>query len=294
MKKPVRWIDEYTSPRETTDGNLPKANYFQAFLQGGTEGYFLMGPPGIAAGAGSALMGTLTQNKTGNELVGLLAGTATGVGLGVAVGALSGQPLLDAGILGGLLGGFQTTRAHANASVRDSGAAATMLGALAIEGPAKMAGGLGAAAGGRMEKGWQRALVGVGVGASLGAGLAAVGFAPLSVPLSAAAGGITGGVGPFFGPRFSQLFRNLSEDSGKGMECVGLKTGLAKGPMDPRHRNALGAVPAAFVKEGLRGFLYSDGGWQGLVLGGAIGSVQQANIMYASQSPPKDEKDERG
>ncbi len=287
VEKAVTWMDDYTSARETTGGNFKSANYFQAFFQGGTEGYYLMGPAGVVAGAGSALTGSFIQNKTGSQVLGVVCGTAVGAALGTAVGALSGQPLVNAGVLGGLLGGFQTIRSDGRSEIRDAGGNATMISAFFIDGPAKVAGGIGAAAGARYEKGWQRALIGAGVGAATGAGLAAIGFAPATVPVAALGAGLAGAVGPFFGPRFSQFFRNLAEDSGKGMEWVGMRTGLARGPIDEKYRNAMGAVPAAFIKEGLRGFMYSDGGLSGFVIGGAMESVQQAHIMFFSEKDAK-------
>ncbi len=287
IKKAIDWLDDYTSPRETTAGNFKGANYFQAFFQGGTEGFYLMGPAGVVAGAGSALTGSLVQNRTGSQVAGVLCGTAVGAALGTAVGALTGQPLFNAGVLGGLLGGFQTIRAHGKAEIRDAGGNATMISAFFIDGPSKVAGGIGAAAGARYEEPWKKALVGAGVGAGMGAGLAAVGFAPCSVPIAALGAGLAGAVGPFFGPRFSQFFRNLAEDSGKGIEAVGLKTGLVQTPIDEKYRNAIGAVPAAFIKEGIRGFMYSDGGLAGFVVGGTMESVQQAHIMFFSEKEKK-------
>ncbi len=282
FKRAVKWLDDYTSPREGTSGNFKEANYFQATFQGATEGFYLLGPAGALAGAGAAVGGSFVQNKTQSQVLGVLTGTALGAGLGAAAGALVGNPLGRAAILGGILGGFQTIRSHGLSEVRDSGGNATMISAFFVPGPAKVAGGFGAAAGARMESPAAKALVGAAVGAATGAGLAAIGFAPVSVTTAAIGSGVAGAIGPFFGPRFSQFFRNLAEDAGKGLVTVGEKVGLIKKEVSENGRNAAGAVPAAFIKEGLRGFMYSDGGLAGFIIGGAMESIQQAHIMMAS------------
>lgn len=288
LKKAIKWLDDYTKPREGTSGNFKEANYFQATFQGATEGFYLLGPAGVVAGAGAALTGSFVQNKTKSQVLGVLSGTATGAALGAAVGALTGNPLANAAIVGGILGGFQTIRSHGLSEVRDSGGNATMVSAFFIPGPAKVAGGFGAAAGARMESPAAKALVGAAVGAATGAGLAAIGFAPVSVTTAAIGSGVAGAIGPFFGPRFSQFFRNLAEDAGKGLVWVGEKVGLVKNEPSENVSNAAGAVPAAFIKEGLRGFMYSDGGLAGFIIGGAMESIQQAHIMLFSGKDKKE------
>ncbi|MEW6280278.1 MAG: hypothetical protein AB1758_16740 [Candidatus Eremiobacterota bacterium] len=285
IKRAVRWLDEYTSPRANTAGNFKEANYFQATFQGATEGFYLMGPMGVLAGAGSAVAGSFVQNKTGNQLLGVLTGTAMGAGLGAAAGAFGGTALGTAAILGGLLGGFQTIRSHGQSSIRDAGGNATMISAFFMDGPSKIAGGIGAAAGAKCKNPWAKALMGAAVGAATGATLAAVGFAPVSVTMAAAGCGLAGAVGPFFGPRFSQFFRNVAEDAGMGIDKV--QSSITDRPMSEKTRNAVGAVPAAFVKEGLRGFMYSDGGLSGFIIGGTMESIQQAHIMFFSQKEEK-------
>lgn len=291
--KAIRWLDDYTKPRADTAGNFKQASYFQAAFQGGSEGFYLMGPAGIAAGGASALTGAFVQNKTGSQVAGLAAGTAVGAGLGAAVGALTGMPLFGAAMVGGLVGSFQTIRAHGESKIRDSGGNATMISAFFVPGPAKVAGGIGAAMGARMESKWAQALVGAASGAALGGALAAIGYAPVSIATAALGSALAGGVGPFIGPRFSQFFRNLAQDAGRGISNLLVKTGVIDKPMDDKKAGVLGSVPAAFLKEGMRGFQLSDGGLSGFVIGGLMESVQQAQIAWSSkkeeqadQAPP--------
>jgi hypothetical protein len=291
--KAIRWLDDYTKPRADTAGNFKQASYFQAAFQGGSEGFYLMGPAGIAAGSASALTGAFVQNKTGSQIAGLAAGTAVGAGLGAAVGALTGMPLFGATMVGGLVGSFQTIRAHGEAKIRDSGGNATMISAFFVPGPAKVAGGIGAAMGARMESKWAQALVGAASGAALGGALAAIGYAPVSIATAAIGSAVAGAAGPFIGPRFSQFFRNLAQDAGRGISHLLVKTGIVDKPLEDKTAGALGSVPAAFLKEGMRGFQLSDGGLSGFVVGGLMESVQQAQIALFSKKeeepkPPQD------
>lgn len=286
----IQWLDDYTSPRENTGGNFKQASYFQAAFQGGSEGFYLMGLPGIAAGASSALTGAFVQNKTGSELAGLAAGTSVGAALGAAVGHVTGVPLFGATMVGALVGSFQTIRAHGESKIRDSGGNATMVSAFFIPGPAKVAGGIGAAMGARMDNKVHQALVGAATGAALGAGLAAIGYAPVSVATAAIGSGLAGAVGPFIGPRFSQFFRNLADDIGTGVSKLLVKTGVLDKPLEDKTANAVGSVPAAFIKEGMRGFQLSDGGLMGFVVGGLMESAQQAQIALFSKKESEGEK----
>ena len=288
--KAIRWLDDYTKPRADTAGNFKQASYFQAAFQGGSEGFYLMGPAGIAAGGASALTGAFVQNKTGSQVAGLAAGTAVGAGLGAAVGALTGMPLFGAAMVGGLVGSFQTIRAHGESKIRDSGGNATMISAFFVPGPAKVAGGIGAAMGARMESKWAQALVGAASGAALGGALAAIGYAPVSIATAALGSALAGAAGPFIGPRFSQFFRNLAQDAGRGISHLLVKTGIMDKPMDDKKAGVLGSVPAAFLKEGMRGFQLSDGGLSGFVIGGLMESVQQAQIAWASKKEEKAEQ----
>lgn len=329
----LRWLGDYTEPRRHTGGDYKEASYFQAAMQGGTEGYYLLGTGGglagiamgVGAGACSATVGALVQNKTGNQLAGLLAGTATGVGLAAGVTALTGGPLAPAMFLGGTIGLFQTIRAHGASAVRDAGGNATMVSGLALDGPSKLAGGVGAAIGvqarekaeafhenygqkiplfkelstetvGKLGQGVVGAAVGAGVAAAMvigfGSTMAAIG-SPVSLGTAVAASAGAGLVGPFVGPRFSQFFRNMAEDIGKGASWAYHK--VTGKEMKPKIANATGAVPSAFVKEGIRGSQYMDGGdlksfLIGFGIGGIMESAQQIHIMLKSDG--KSEEDE--
>jgi hypothetical protein len=331
-----RWIGEYTAPRKHTAGDFKKASYFQAAMQGGTEGYYLLGAGGgiaglamgVGAGAGSASVGALVQNKTQNQALGLLAGTGTGVGLAAAVTALSGGALAPAMFLGGTIGLFQTIRAHGKSAVRDAGGNATMVSGLALNGPAKLAGGVGAAIGvqakekaeelhekygkkvpllkklstenaGKVGQGIAGATVGAGVAAAMvlgfGSTLAAIG-APIALGTAVAASAGAGLVGPFVGPRFSQFFRNMAEDIGNGAAWAWNKMS-GKEP-NQKITNSVGSVPAAFIKEGIRGSQYMDGSdlksfLTGFVVGGVMESAQQIHIMLKSDSKKETKCDDQ-
>ena len=323
----LRWLDDYTSPRKHTGGDYKQASYFQAAMQGGTEGYYLLGAGGglsglamgVGAGAASASVGALVQNKTGSQFAGLLAGTATGIGLATGVAAVAGGALGPAALLGGAIGLFQTIRAHGKSAVRDAGGNATMVSGLALNGPAKLAGGVGAAMGvqaketfeelhlkygkniplvkelsvenaGKVGQGLVGAAVGAGVAAALvlgfGSTLAAIG-APVALGTAVAASAGAGLVGPFVGPRFSQFFRNMAEDIGRGVSWAYQK--VTGKEVDPKVANAAGSVPSAFVKEGIRGSQYMDGSdlksfLIGFGIGGIMESAQQIHIMLKSES----------
>ncbi len=331
----LRWLDDYTSPRRHTSGDYKEASYFQAALQGGTEGYYLLGSGGglagiamgVGAGACSATVGAFVQNKTDSQLAGLLAGTATGVGLAAGVTALTGGPLAPAMFLGGSIGLFQTIRAHGSSAVRDAGGNATMVSGLALDGPSKLAGGVGAALGvqarekaeefhenygknipvfknlktetvGKLGQGLVGAAVGAGVAAAMvigfGSTMAAIG-SPVSLGTAVAASAGAGLVGPFVGPRFSQFFRNMAEDIGKGASWAYEK--VTGKELKPKAANAAGAVPSAFVKEGIRGSQYMDGGdlksfLIGFGIGGLMESAQQIHIMLNADSKDEGEKPE--
>lgn len=296
LTKGLRWLDEYTRPRAHTGGNFEKASLFQAAFQGGTEGFYLWGLPGVAAGAGSAMTGVLVQNKTNSQLAGLITGTAVGAATGFVIAQITGNPMAIAN--GAVLGLFQTVRAHGESRVRDAGGNATMISAglagLGISGPTKIGGGLGAVAGVRIgdklaqteflkdKPGLQKvvtASVGAASGAAAGAALAAIFNPPVGMATVIGLSAAAGAVGPFFGPRFSQFFRNLAEDLGKGVE----KLLPGDKELGSKTRNAVGSLPASFIKEGIRGFQYSDGGLAGFILGGVMESVQQAQIALFSK-----------
>lgn len=280
IREGLRRVDAYTSPRPETSGNLEQPSYFQAAFNGAVDGLYMFGPIGLVTGSAPAVLGIAVQKRAG-QAAGIAVGTLSGAAVGAAVAATLGGPLgVAAGAVGGgLLGAFETFRGHTESESRDC-ANASMLSSLFLNGPVKMAAGLAGMAGGAAQRPLTKALIGAAVGAALGAGMAAAGLGTVSVATAAAVSGVTGAVGPFFGPRFSQFFRNLADDIGHGVTKVGHKLGLSE---EGRLARAIGTVPASFVKEGLRGFLYSDGSLKGLLVGGVKESVRQVHIALSTR-----------
>lgn len=290
-KKVLHAIDEYTSPRESTAGNFEKPSYFQACVQAGVEGFYMEGPIGIVAGALSSAAGVFGEDKTGSFKKGILAGCATGVALQVGLGLLAGAGpagLATRALTGGLMGLFFTMRGNQSSDTRDSAGNANMITACVVHGPAKLAGGIGAALATKVESKPAKALVGAATSAAIGAGLAAIGFSPVGIVTATIISGLAGGLGPFVGPRFSQLFRNLSNDLGKGLnklfDVCGKESKTEEGKEKrTRFANCVGSLPSSFVKEGVRGFFLSDGGLSGFVVGGIMETIQQAQIFLCSK-----------
>ncbi len=292
-KNALEAIDRYTKPREATAGNFEKASYFQACFTGATEGFYVMGPPGIVVGSLSGAVGVMTTNLTGKTFIGVASGVTMGIAIGAALGAIGGPAsLLTGAIGGGLLGAMETFRGNPDSKTRDGGGNANMISAMFVPGPAKMAGGIGSAVGTRMKSDTAKAVVGGLTAATIGGVLAAVGFAPVSIPVAAAGCAAAGVLGPFLGPRFSQLFRNLSNDLGNLIEKGGKKLGLIKedGSMNVKAKNVIGAIPSSFIKEGLRGFALSDGNIGKMLLGGVMESFEQAHIFLTQKYGHKGEK----
>ncbi|MCD4783104.1 MAG: hypothetical protein K8T10_04645 [Candidatus Eremiobacteraeota bacterium] len=292
VKDGVEFIDDYTSPREETAGNFKKASYFQACFTGATEGFYVMGLPGVAMGAVPAAVGVAVSNKTGKESLGVVAGVISGAAVGAGVGAIVTGPagVVAGAITGAILGAMETFRGSSKSETRDGGGNANMISAPFIPGPAKMAGGIGSAIGTRMKSKTAKSVVGGIAAAAIGGTLAAIGFAPVSIPVAIAACGAAGVLGPIMGPRYSQLFRNLSNDIGKLVGKAAKKIGLVKEgkDMDPNKKNIIGAIPSSFVKEGLRGFALSDGNIGKMLLGGVMESIEQAHI-FLTQKKGKDQ-----
>ena len=286
VKKGIKAVDDYTSPREETAGNFEKASYFQACFTGGTEGLCVMGAPGILVGAGSAAAGVAVTNATGSQALGVVAGVSAGAAAGAGIGAVIGGPLgvVGGAIAGGVLGAMETFRGNPESATRDAGGNANMISAPFIPGPAKMAGGIGAAVGTKMKSKTAKSIVGGTVAAAIGGTLAAVGFAPVSIPVAVGACAAAGVLGPHLGPRYSQFFRNLSNDIGKGLTKLGKKIGIVKEDSDGgKAKNIIGAIPASFMKEGLRGFALSDGSLTKMLASGVMESVEQAHIFLKSK-----------
>lgn len=237
VRKAIGWLDDYTKPRTHTAGNFSEASKFQAAFQGGTEGFYLWGLPGVVAGAGSATLGTIVQNKSGSQILGVITGTAVGAAAGYVISLVTGD--LTAVPTTAVLGLFQTVRAHGKSEVRDSGGNATMISAglagAGIPGLSKIGGGLGAVTAVRLKEKLEKieylkdkpklmkaiqAAVGAVSGAASGVILSTLFSPPVGLATVIGFSAAAGAVGPFFGPRFSQFFRNVAEDAGKGAQKI--------------------------------------------------------------------------
>ena len=242
---------------------------------------------GIGIAASSSLVATAVGRHTKSRPLTLAAGAASGAAVAAGLGALSGSlgPAVIVG--GGLLGAVQAFRGDRAASVRDASGNATLISGLFLPGTSKIAGavasGIGASLGTKVSPLTQAA-----VGAALGLGLSVMGLAPggmaLTIGLSAAAGGL----GPLFGPRCSQGFRNMAQDSGaaavKGLE----KLGVPKGKINEDVANGIGSFPSQFLKEGLRGFVNSDFQISGMLVGGAIESLELVELFWEQKKRGKE------
>lgn len=294
VAKSIDAVDKYTSPREDTQGNLKKGSYFQACFNGATDGFLVMGPAGIVVGAAPAAAGVAVVNKTGKLSLGIAAGTLSGAAAGAAVGTVLGGPIGTAAgaVTGSLLGAFETFRGYPNSKTRDAAGNANMIAAPFVPGPAKIAAGIGSAIGSKGNSKLSKSVIGAIAAGAIGGVLAAVGFAPISIPVAIAATATAGALGPHFGPRYSQFFRNLSSDAGKLVEKGAKKIGLIKedDSMGNRKKNAIGAVPSSFIKEGIKGFALSDGNIPKMLLAGLVESFEQAHIFLTQKIDGKEDK----
>jgi hypothetical protein len=278
-------VDEYTQPREYTGGNFDDSSYIQASLSGVTEGLYIMGAPGLVVGTIPAMIGIAVENKTGSHKLGVAAGAASGLTIGAGIGfTMGGLPGAAAmGTTGTLLGTIQTMRGSSNAKTRDGAGVGRLISAPFIPGPAKLAGGIGAAVGSRMENKKAQALVGGAVAASIAAGLATFGFAPVTVPVAAGVSFAAGALGPVLGPRYNQLFRNVSSDVGDLIkEKTGQEERLEKEGGE-NVKNAIGSIPTTLAKEGITSFLLSDGDPAKMLTGGAVKTLQTAHVFLSTE-----------
>lgn len=286
-----RAIDDYTSPRESTGGDLEENDYIQSLLHAGGAGYSFMGVQGVGIASACAVASTFVARRTDSRVAALATGALVGGATAAAVSALTG-PLSPALVAGGvLLGGLQALRGDKLSRVRDASGGATMLTGLFLPGTSKIAGAVAAGVAGSQEKPVMRALVGAATGVALGAALGAMGLAPGGVVLTAALSGLGGAVGPFFGPRFSQFFRNLGNDCGKGVKILAEKVGLDTDKANPKVMDMVGALPAQIAKEAVRGFINSDFDVKGIVASGLSEAVEQIHLIWAQKDPEPPQKD---
>ncbi|MFN8613048.1 MAG: hypothetical protein U0931_36255 [Vulcanimicrobiota bacterium] len=285
----VHWLDEYTRPRQGTSGDLEQNSYIQPMFHAVPAGFAFMGMQGVGIAAGASLAATAVSRHTKSRILTFAAGAATGVGIAAGLGAALGQPAAAAALVGaGMLGGVQAFRGDKAARVRDASGNATLISGLFLPGTSKIAGAVASGVGASLENKSPalQSLVGAATGAALGAGLAAMGMAPggmvLTVGLSAAAGAL----GPLFGPRFSQGFRNVANDSGRAVVAGLEKAGVPHGKINEDIANGIGAFPSQFLKEGLRGFINSDFQLSGLLVGGAVESLELVELFWEQKKHP--------
>lgn len=278
-----RALDDYTSPRENTAGDLEDHDYVQSLLHAWGAGYSFMGVQGVGIASACSVASTFVARKTDSRLAALATGALVGAATAAAASSLSGalSPALIAG--GVLLGGLQALRGDKLSRVRDSSGGATMITGLFLPGTAKIAGAVAAGVAGSEAKPATRALIGACTGAALGAALGALGLAPAGPVLTAVVSAAGGAIGPFFGPRFSQFFRNLGNDCGKAVQRLADKAGLDTDKADPRTMDMLGAFPAQFAKEGLRGLINSDFDIKGMLAGGLSETVEMVHLIWAQK-----------
>jgi len=279
----VDWVDRSTAAAPDTHGNFSSPPYVPALLIAGIEGFALRGPLGIATSAAAAVSSVYVEHKTGSNLLGVATGITVGAAMAAVTFPAANVPhMVMNAVTGGLLGGFQAYRCNKIADVRGAGTMGALVSALFARGPAKVAGGIAAAATAHFagkRSPWTQAAAGAALGATLGAGLALAGFAPVGVGYFVAISALSGGVGPILGPRYSQLFRNLSKNFGTRMEAGLRKARLVKHPLKERVRNCLGALPAGATKEGVTGLLYADGHLAGLVAGTLVEAIHLTAVF---------------
>jgi hypothetical protein len=282
-------IDEYTKPREETEGNISKHSYFLGCSI--SDGISVMGLKGLLGSLVAPAVGITVANKTGKATLGILAGTATATALGVGLSLVTGAPMLQTAVFSGLLGAYETFRGNPRSEMRDAASGANILGAPVLHGPIKMACGIGAAAGTKMKSKIGKALIGGAVSGLVGAAVAAIGLSPLSIPVAIGASVIAGAAGPFFGPRFSQFFRNLSNDIGTALGRLAKRLG-AKKELDTKTKNIIGSFPSSVIKEGIRSFALSDGSLTKTLVACAGESFKQGYIFY-KQVKPHEERESK-
>jgi hypothetical protein len=278
-------LDEYTKSRGSTGGDFDKSSMFQGGFNGTIEGFYFMGPKGVAIATPAALIGIAVTNKTGSVAAGVAAGATAGFILGFAIGNAVGGPAAGTalGMKGSVLGTMQTLRGDAEADTRDGGGGARMLAAPVLPGILKNAPGIGAAIGSKMDSKAGKLLAG-GATAAIAAGLiSAAGLSPVSLPVAVGVSALAGAFGQEFGERFSQFFRNLSNDFGEKIEEGAQKTGLFEDGMGERMKNVAGTIPSTYIKEGLTAFLVADGDLASIALGGTLDSIKQSHIFLTSQ-----------
>ncbi|GMU57031.1 MAG: hypothetical protein AMXMBFR33_61770 [Candidatus Xenobia bacterium] len=288
---PLGWLDRYTQPRSSTDGDLEENSYIQPMFHSIPAGFAFMGLEGVIVASGASLASTFVSRKTGSRALALAAGAAFGAAAAAGLGSLTG-PVGVAQVVGGcLLGGLHSFRGDKAASVRDASGNATLINGLFLPGTSKLAGAIGSGVGACLEDEptWKKVAVGAATGAALGGALVALGQAPAGMALTVSLSALAGGVGPMFGPRFSQGFRNLGQDSGRVANQGLRRLGVPEEKLNDELANNIGAFPGQFLKEGLRGFINSDMNVSALFVGGLVESAELI-ALYAEQKRHPEKK----
>jgi hypothetical protein len=270
-------VDRYTAPRPSTAGDLEEHSYLQSLFHAGSAGFAFMGWRGVGVTASASLVSTFVARKTGSRAAALAAGAVTGAVTASALGGLTGGASIPLAVGGALLGGLQALRGDPEAEVRDSAGGATMFTGLFLPGTAKIAGAIGAGLGSTARGRARQLTLAAATGAALGAALGAAGLAPGGILVPALVNAAGGALGTVIGPRFSQLFRNLANDAGRYLASHSGRR------VSERTATILGAAPAQFLKEGIRGFIDSDFSLRGLLVGGIIETAELVHLTFAQK-----------
>lgn len=288
----IHWLDEYSKPRPDTSGNLKGDSFFQAAFNGAVDGLYVFGPFGAAFTAGAAALGVgVQQVKPEKRWLGPVVGSLAGAGLAAGLGAVAftGTPLILTVATGALLGGFEVFKSNADSKIRDSGNGA-MITAPFLPGAARMSGGLAGMIGAHAKTKKGKMLLGAATGAATAGALTALSGGGLIPAL--AIGAVAGAAGPWFGPRYSQFFRNLAADFGKPVKKLYEKIHPPKPDNDPKVKGKyfqlVGTVPAAFIKEGVKAMVLSNGSVSSAAIGGVKEAVRQVAVVIQQKDP--DEK----
>lgn len=88
---PLDWLDRYTRPRPTTDGDLHQSSYIQPMFHAVPAGFAFMGLRGIASAAVASVAATFVDRKTHSRALAFAAGAATGGLTAAALASLTGR-----------------------------------------------------------------------------------------------------------------------------------------------------------------------------------------------------------
>lgn len=281
VMKVVDFVDDWTSPRETTHGDLPAPSYVQSCFSALSMGYVFGGIKGSVASVVASSVGIFVASKSKSTGLGMVAGGVTRAVMGGLMGLGGGPAGVFAGVVSGaLVGVFQVIRGNAEADIRDTAGNTNLMSGLFIPGTSKISAGLGSAIACKIsDSRMVRSLAGAGIAMGIGAGLCAIGFSSVGLGTALVVNGVAGALGPFLGPRYSQLFRNLSNAIGGWVSSGAQKLHLIDKPLTETQKNIAGALPSSYLKEGLRCFVLSDGSLVAVALAGLNETVKQVQMF---------------